>query len=186
MNARAWGWWSAAGAGGLGPGGGVWGGVLCHSGGERWLQKEGKATALWSTSRRHKASIWPMRPQMARGEGTSCSRCQAGSLRTGSSSWQTSHHEEWEGHPLDQLGTKHYYNPSAPQGCRGTRSRCCWCCTARPKTRWQQCMPQVQAWGLMVGGILQTDDSMLGTLIYPVGFWRNRIKYIKQSSAILQ
>ena len=47
-------------------------------------------------------------------------------------------------------------------------------------------MPQVQAWGLMVGGILQTDDSMLGTLIYPVGFWRNRMKYIKQTSAILQ
>lgn len=88
--------------------------------------------------------------------------------------------------PLDQLGAEHYYNPSVLQRCRGTRCCCHWCCIVRPKTRWQQCMQQVLAQGLMVGGIPQTDDSMLGILVYPVSFRRNRMKYIKQTSAILQ
>lgn len=33
-------------------------------------------------------------------------------------------------------------------------------------------MQRLQARGLTVDNILQTDDSTLGTLIYPVGFWR--------------
>lgn len=33
-------------------------------------------------------------------------------------------------------------------------------------------MQRLQARGLTVDSILQTDDSTLGTLIYPVGFWR--------------
>lgn len=33
-------------------------------------------------------------------------------------------------------------------------------------------MQRLRARGLTVDSILQTDDSTLGTLIYPVGFWR--------------
>ncbi|GAB5583200.1 adenine DNA glycosylase isoform X3 [Prionailurus iriomotensis] len=47
-------------------------------------------------------------------------------------------------------------------------------------------MQRLRARGLTVDSILQTDDSTLGTLIYPVGFWRSKVKYIKQTSAILQ
>lgn len=33
-------------------------------------------------------------------------------------------------------------------------------------------MERLRARGLTVDSILQTDDSTLGALIYPVGFWR--------------
>lgn len=33
-------------------------------------------------------------------------------------------------------------------------------------------MQRLRARGLTVDSILQTDDRTLGTLIYPVGFWR--------------
>lgn len=33
-------------------------------------------------------------------------------------------------------------------------------------------MQRLRARGLTVDSILQTDDSTLGALIYPVGFWR--------------
>lgn len=33
-------------------------------------------------------------------------------------------------------------------------------------------MQRLRSRGLTVDSILQTDDSTLGTLIYPVGFWR--------------
>lgn len=33
-------------------------------------------------------------------------------------------------------------------------------------------MQRLRAQGLTVDNILKTDDSTLGTLIYPVGFWR--------------
>lgn len=33
-------------------------------------------------------------------------------------------------------------------------------------------MQRLRAHGLTVDSILQMDDSTLGTLIYPVGFWR--------------
>nr|7RDT_A Chain A, Isoform 3 of Endonuclease III-like protein 1 [Homo sapiens] len=47
-------------------------------------------------------------------------------------------------------------------------------------------MQRLRARGLTVDSILQTDDATLGKLIYPVGFWRSKVKYIKQTSAILQ
>ncbi|XP_023560783.1 endonuclease III-like protein 1 isoform X2 [Octodon degus] len=47
-------------------------------------------------------------------------------------------------------------------------------------------MQRLRARGLTVDSILQTDDNTLGKLIYPVGFWRTKVKFIKQTSAILQ
>lgn len=38
-------------------------------------------------------------------------------------------------------------------------------------------MQRLRARGLTVDSILQTDDSTLGTLIYPVGFWRVSLVY---------
>ncbi|XP_072791569.1 endonuclease III-like protein 1 isoform X1 [Taeniopygia guttata] len=40
--------------------------------------------------------------------------------------------------------------------------------------------------GLSVDSVLQMDDETLGQIIYPVGFWRNKVKYIKQTTAILK
>ncbi|XP_023792771.1 endonuclease III-like protein 1 isoform X2 [Cyanistes caeruleus] len=40
--------------------------------------------------------------------------------------------------------------------------------------------------GLTVDSVLQMDEESLGRIIYPVGFWRNKVKYIKQTTAILK
>ncbi|XP_059835030.1 endonuclease III-like protein 1 isoform X1 [Hypanus sabinus] len=47
-------------------------------------------------------------------------------------------------------------------------------------------MKQLREHGLTVENILKTDDKTLGELIHPVGFWRNKVKYIKQTTAILK
>ncbi|XP_048465495.1 endonuclease III-like protein 1 isoform X2 [Rhincodon typus] len=47
-------------------------------------------------------------------------------------------------------------------------------------------MKQLREHGLTVENILKMDDKTLGELIYPVGFWRNKVKYIKQTTAILK
>nr|XP_025043635.1 endonuclease III-like protein 1 isoform X2 [Pelodiscus sinensis] len=47
-------------------------------------------------------------------------------------------------------------------------------------------MLRLREHGLTVDNVLQTDDGTLGQLIYPVGFWKNKVKYIKQTTAILK
>ncbi|XP_043567130.1 endonuclease III-like protein 1 isoform X1 [Chiloscyllium plagiosum] len=47
-------------------------------------------------------------------------------------------------------------------------------------------MKQLRDHGLTVDNILKMDDKTLGELIYPVGFWRSKVKYIKQTTAILK
>ncbi|XP_072125663.1 endonuclease III-like protein 1 isoform X2 [Mobula birostris] len=47
-------------------------------------------------------------------------------------------------------------------------------------------MKQLREHGLTVENILRTDDKTLGQLIHPVGFWRNKVRYIKQTTAILK
>ncbi|KAG8433278.1 hypothetical protein GDO86_017531 [Hymenochirus boettgeri] len=46
-------------------------------------------------------------------------------------------------------------------------------------------MCKLREHGLTVNKILETDDDTLGTLIYPVGFWKNKVKFIKQTTKIL-
>ncbi|MEE6508566.1 hypothetical protein FKM82_021941 [Ascaphus truei] len=47
-------------------------------------------------------------------------------------------------------------------------------------------MGRLRQRGLTVTRILETDDDTLGKLIYPVGFWKSKVKYIKQTSEILR
>ena len=47
-------------------------------------------------------------------------------------------------------------------------------------------MVRLREHGLTVDNILNTDQESLGKLIYPVGFWRNKAKYIKQVCQILR
>ena len=46
-------------------------------------------------------------------------------------------------------------------------------------------MLRLREHGLTVPNIIITDQEELGKLIYPVGFWRNKAKYIKQTCEIL-
>ncbi|XP_040491461.1 endonuclease III-like protein 1 isoform X3 [Ursus maritimus] len=89
--------------------------------------------------------------------------------------------------PVDQLGAEHCYDPSAPPKVRRYQVLLSLMLSSQTKDQVTAgAMQRLCARGLTVDSILQTDDSTLGTLIYPVGFWRSKVKYIKQTSAILQ
>ncbi|XP_064605698.1 endonuclease III-like protein 1 [Liolophura sinensis] len=47
-------------------------------------------------------------------------------------------------------------------------------------------MLKLRAHGCNVDNILQTSDKTLGELIYPVGFWKRKVEYIKKTSQILR
>uniref|UniRef100_T1HK04 Endonuclease III homolog n=3 Tax=Rhodnius TaxID=13248 RepID=T1HK04_RHOPR len=40
--------------------------------------------------------------------------------------------------------------------------------------------------GLTVDNILKTDENLLGKLIYPVGFWKRKVAFIKKTTEILK
>ncbi|XP_064091172.1 endonuclease III-like protein 1 isoform X2 [Macrobrachium nipponense] len=47
-------------------------------------------------------------------------------------------------------------------------------------------MTKLREYGLTVQNILDTSDELLGQLIYPVGFWKKKVVYIKKTCAILK
>jgi len=47
-------------------------------------------------------------------------------------------------------------------------------------------MTRLKNYGLTIDHILETSDTKLGELIYPVGFWRRKVAYIKESSQVLK
>ncbi|XP_069427136.1 endonuclease III-like protein 1 isoform X10 [Ovis canadensis] len=90
--------------------------------------------------------------------------------------------------PVDQLGAEHCFDPSAsPKQVQRYQVLLSLMLSSQTKDQVTAgAMQRLRARGLTVDSILQTDDSTLGTLIYPVGFWRSKVKYIKQTTAILQ
>ncbi|XP_038181929.1 endonuclease III-like protein 1 isoform X2 [Arvicola amphibius] len=89
--------------------------------------------------------------------------------------------------PVDQLGAEHCYDASAPPKVRRYQVLLSLMLSSQTKDQVTAgAMQRLRARGLTVENILQTDDDMLGRLIYPVGFWRNKVKFIKQTTAILQ
>lgn len=47
-------------------------------------------------------------------------------------------------------------------------------------------MERLRQHGCIIDKILETSDEDLGKLIYPVGFWKNKVKYIKKTTAMLK
>ncbi|KAM9211076.1 endonuclease III-like protein 1 isoform 1-T1 [Dugong dugon] len=89
--------------------------------------------------------------------------------------------------PVDQLGAEHCYDPSAPPKVRRYQVLVSLMLSSQTKDQVTAgAMQRLRARGLTVDSVLQMDDSTLGALIHPVGFWRSKVKYIKQTSAILQ
>nr|XP_012598992.1 endonuclease III-like protein 1 isoform X4 [Microcebus murinus] len=90
--------------------------------------------------------------------------------------------------PVDQLGAEHCYDASAPPK-QVRRYQVLLSLMLSSQTKDQVtagAMQRLRARGLTVDSILQTDDSTLGKLIYPVGFWRagsNRAKELAQGLA---
>ncbi|XP_073915032.1 endonuclease III-like protein 1 isoform X2 [Castor canadensis] len=89
--------------------------------------------------------------------------------------------------PVDQLGAEHCYDPSAPPKVQRYQVLLSLMLSSQTKDQVTAgAMQRLLIRGLTVDSILQTDDSTLGKLIYPVGFWKSKVKFIKQTSAILQ
>ncbi|XP_042554202.1 endonuclease III-like protein 1 isoform X2 [Dipodomys spectabilis] len=89
--------------------------------------------------------------------------------------------------PVDQLGAEHCYDTSVPPKVQRYQVLLSLMLSSQTKDQVTAgAMKRLRARGLTVDSVLQTDDSTLGQLIYPVGFWRSKVKFIKQTSAILQ
>lgn len=89
--------------------------------------------------------------------------------------------------PVDQLGAEQCYDASATPKVRRYQVLLSLMLSSQTKDQVTAgAMQRLRARGLTVESILQTDDDTLGRLIYPVGFWRSKVKFIKQTSAILQ
>ncbi|KAG7491422.1 hypothetical protein MATL_G00003410 [Megalops atlanticus] len=89
--------------------------------------------------------------------------------------------------PVDHMGAGKCFDPSAPP--EVVRYQVLISLMLSSQTKDQvtaAAMQKLREHGLTVEGILNTDDETLGKLIYPVGFWRTKVKYIKQTTAVLQ
>ncbi|CAH2307443.1 endonuclease III 1 [Pelobates cultripes] len=89
--------------------------------------------------------------------------------------------------PVDQMGAGKCFDQSAAPEVK--RYQVLLSLMLSSQTRDQvtsAAMCRLREHGLTVNKILETDDDTLGKLIYPVGFWKNKVKNIRQTTLILQ
>uniref|UniRef100_A0A8C8SB16 Endonuclease III-like protein 1 n=1 Tax=Pelusios castaneus TaxID=367368 RepID=A0A8C8SB16_9SAUR len=89
--------------------------------------------------------------------------------------------------PVDEMGAEKCFDSSAPPEVMRYQVLLSLMLSSQTKDQvTSAAMLRLREHGLTVDSILQTDDVVLGQLIYPVGFWKNKVKYIKQTTAILK
>ncbi|KAF1483733.1 Endonuclease III-like protein 1, partial [Pygoscelis antarcticus] len=89
--------------------------------------------------------------------------------------------------PVDEMGVEKCYDSSAPPQVMRYQVLLSLMLSSQTKDQvTSAAMLRLRQHGLTVDSILQMDDATLGRIIYPVGFWRNKVKYIKQTTAILK
>ncbi|NXX97456.1 NTH protein, partial [Centropus bengalensis] len=89
--------------------------------------------------------------------------------------------------PVDEMGVEKCFDSSAaPQVMRYQVLLSLMLSSQTKDQVTSAAMQRLRQHGLTVDRILQMDDATLGRIIYPVGFWRNKVKYIKQTTAILK
>ncbi|XP_064317444.1 endonuclease III-like protein 1 isoform X2 [Phalacrocorax carbo] len=89
--------------------------------------------------------------------------------------------------PVDEMGVEKCYDSSAPPQVMRYQVLLSLMLSSQTKDQvTSAAMLRLRQHGLTVDTILQMDDATLGQIIYPVGFWRNKVKYIKQTTAILK
>ncbi|XP_031608881.1 endonuclease III-like protein 1 [Oreochromis aureus] len=89
--------------------------------------------------------------------------------------------------PVDNMGAEKCYDIEAPAHVRRFQVLVSLMLSSQTKDQvTAAAMQKLRAHGCTVENILATDDEKLGKLIYPVGFWRNKVKYLKLTSAMLQ
>ncbi|KAL7403699.1 hypothetical protein ABVT39_003885 [Epinephelus coioides] len=89
--------------------------------------------------------------------------------------------------PVDNMGAEKCYDTEAPAHVRRFQVLVSLMLSSQTKDQvTAAAMQKLRAHGCSVENILATDDDTLGKLIYPVGFWRTKVKYLKLTSAMLQ
>uniref|UniRef100_A0A3Q3IY03 Endonuclease III-like protein 1 n=2 Tax=Monopterus albus TaxID=43700 RepID=A0A3Q3IY03_MONAL len=89
--------------------------------------------------------------------------------------------------PVDSMGAEKCYDPEAPAHVRRFQVLVSLMLSSQTKDQvTAAAMQNLRAHGCTVENILATDEKTLGKLIYPVGFWRNKVNYLKLTSAMLQ
>ncbi|KAM3827038.1 endonuclease III-like protein 1 isoform 3-T3 [Vipera latastei] len=89
--------------------------------------------------------------------------------------------------PVDQMGAWACFDREAPPEVK--RYQVLLSLMLSSQTRDQvtsAAMMRLRKHGLTVDRILETDEEALGRLIYPVGFWRNKVRFVQQTTAILK
>ncbi|KAG7223781.1 hypothetical protein INR49_026464 [Caranx melampygus] len=148
------------------------------------LKTEADALPLSSHSRRRRQ----LKVEYDRGEGVSAVKTehweppdwkkQLGFIREMRSSRDA---------PVDNMGAEKCYDTGAPPRVRRFQVLVSLMLSSQTKDQvTAAAMQRLRAHGCTVESIVNTDDETLGKLIYPVGFWRNKVKYLKLTSAMLQ
>ncbi|KAJ6653746.1 hypothetical protein lerEdw1_008773 [Lerista edwardsae] len=89
--------------------------------------------------------------------------------------------------PVDQMGAGKCFDSDAPPEVRRYQVLLSLMLSSQTKDQvTSAAMMRLREHGLSVDRILEMDDGTLGQLIYPVGFWKNKVKYIKRTTAILK
>ncbi|XP_051982743.1 endonuclease III-like protein 1 isoform X2 [Xyrauchen texanus] len=89
--------------------------------------------------------------------------------------------------PVDKMGAEKCYDTDAPPEVRRYQVLISLMLSSQTKDPITAgAMQRLREHNLNVTTILNMDDETLGKLIYPVGFWRTKVKYIKQATALIQ
>ncbi|XP_070617079.1 endonuclease III-like protein 1 isoform X1 [Erythrolamprus reginae] len=89
--------------------------------------------------------------------------------------------------PVDQMGAGTCFDREAPPEVKRYQILLSLMLSSQTKDQvTSAAMMRLREHGLTVDRILETDEEALGRLIYPVGFWRNKVRYIQQTTAILK
>ncbi|XP_067114944.1 endonuclease III-like protein 1 [Osmerus mordax] len=89
--------------------------------------------------------------------------------------------------PVDKMGAEQCYDEHAPAEVRRFQVLVSLMLSSQTRDEVTAgAMRRLRAHGCTPARLLTTDDHTLGELIYPVGFWRTKVRYLKQTAALLQ
>ncbi|TRY86115.1 hypothetical protein DNTS_030197 [Danionella cerebrum] len=89
--------------------------------------------------------------------------------------------------PVDQMGAEKCYDADARPEVRRYQVLISLMLSSQTKDHVTAgAMKRLREQHLSVDAILGMDEETLGKLIYPVGFWKTKVKYIKQTTALIK
>ena len=89
--------------------------------------------------------------------------------------------------PVDTMGCEKAHDPNADP--KVQRFQCLVSLMLSSQTKDEvnfAAMTRLKENGLTVENLIDTDDDTLGKLIYPVGFWKSKVKYLKKTAVLLK